>query len=102
MGNIIKKNKKRNKDKEENPNEIELIKKPYYQPIKSKSFNEFDRRNAILLETKSILNIKILGPSGVGKTALINRFVMNQFINQYNSTLNTTSTRVINLQGDNE
>jgi GTPase SAR1 family protein len=100
MGNIIRKNKQKKKNKQDNPMEIELIKK-HYPVIKSKSFNEFDRRNA-LIESKSILNIKILGLSGVGKTALINRFVMNRFINNYHSTLNTTSTKEMNLQGDSQ
>jgi putative ribosome biogenesis GTPase RsgA len=99
MGNTLNSPNESKKSIRKDNMKIELKKKGYYPKIKSKSFNEFQRTSHLLMDSSIILNIRIIGLSGAGKTALIHRFVMNQFVNDYHSTLTTTSTKELNLQG---
>ena len=105
MGNFFKYEKIEKEKGNDHTIEMNLLnpKKPQkngqYTSIKSKSFNEFDRRSGINISSCTTLNIKIIGGARVGKTALVNRFMVNKFIDQHHFTWNTTTTKELIVQG---
>ena len=103
MGKTLSKTSNGIKSRNSNNLKIELIEEDTTKFKKLKTFGYFEEIESP--ENNQVnditdLSIKIIGKSGRGKTALINRFILKKFQENHFSTYNTVSSRTLWIRGN--